>query len=162
MRWPRMRFTIRQVMVVTALVALVFAWMMERERRGYPLLAFEYKQDLGDEPFINPTKVKELVWPDRIVLEDGRVIVIEEGPVLEGDFSPESFKETEYLVDVTMGPDDSATVYLRKQRRVCTSGPRRRPIRIPIVPRAYYGNYRALFGKGRISPPVVSSFTGSI
>jgi hypothetical protein len=162
MRWSRMRFTIQRVMVLTALVGVVFAWMKERERRGYPLLTIEYYQDLGDEPYINPTKVKELVLPDRITLEDGRVIVIEDGPLLQGYSWPGVLRESGNIVDITTGPDDSVMVYQRKRGRACMSGPRRRPIRIPVIPRPYYGNYRALLGTGRISRPIVSSFTGSI
>ena len=82
MRLPRVRFTVRQVMVVVAVVGIALGWGADRVKG---LVTFEYIRLIENEPLVNPTNAAA-VDSFTLALEDGRLIRIEAGPLCEGSF----------------------------------------------------------------------------
>jgi hypothetical protein len=151
MRLPRVRCTVRRMMVAVALTGVVLAWAIDRARRGYPLVDFEYPHFIENEPLVNPTKLLAIEdWC--LVLEDGRMVRIEDGPLLEGMIGFEDPSRVDCFLDMETGADGSVTVHTLKATWHCGNGNRFRrrllPLRIPVFPRTAYHNYRALVGTG--------------
>ena len=153
MRRPRVRITIRRMMSMIVLVAILLAWGIDRSRKGRPLVQFDYQVVVENEPLKHPT-MATVARLSEIVLEDGRVIRVEGGPMVEGYFAiPEDQKQLEIEVEIETMPSDRVAIYTRLQHWGCPNCMRRyvAPLRIPIYPRIFYMNYRTLLAEGRIS-----------
>ena len=90
MRFPRVRFTLRSMMVIVALTGILLAAVIDQARRGRRLIDFTYDCLIENEPLVNPIKVRAIegdrivhdgdyihaIGKTRIVLEDGRIVLI--------------------------------------------------------------------------------------
>ena len=148
MKLPCLRFTVRRMMIAVALTALVLVWAIDRARRGYPLVVFEYPRYIENEPLLNRSKVVE--FGERgFTLADGRRLRIDNGPWCDARIGWEDLNRVE--LDVEPGPGDSVTIYTLQKRGVCGTCAANRhvpPIRFRLIPRIEYRNYRALVGTG--------------
>ena len=154
MRLPRVRFTVRWMMVAVALTGVILGWVADRTRRGYPIVIFEYVQWVDYEPLRHPRKVVAIDW-DKIALEDGRLLRCESGPLLEGmsvNLSEQPGSK-ECDVDVEDNSDGSVAVYISQDRLFCGTRPRRGilPLHVPVFRRIENLRYRALHGNFRIT-----------
>jgi hypothetical protein len=153
MKLPRVRFTVRRLMIAVALTALGLAWVSDRARRGYPLVVFEYAHYIEKEPFSGRTTFLDSSWRG-FTLADGRLLRIENGPWCEGMIGWEDRDHA--VLDIEYGPAGSIAVYtLQPEPGVCGNCAANcyvPPIRLPLMPRIKYRNYRALVGYGRIVP----------
>ena len=152
MRVPRVRLTVRRLMAAVAVTGALMGWASDRARRGYPLVLFEYPCVIENEPLVRPTKILA-IGEREIALEDGRLIRIEDGPLLVGKIGWEEPGRVASFVDVETGPSGSITVYTLQGRFACGTCERNRyrpPICIPLVARTVYRNYRALVGTGKV------------
>jgi hypothetical protein len=155
------------MMVMVALTGVLSAAVIDRARRGSRLIDLGYIRFVENEPLVNPTKVRaingDLVFLEggyvggidsaRLVLEDGREVLIEEGPLLQAAAVLEDPSERNCVVEVQTDVDGTATVF-KKQRRwfcgTCLYGSTPL-IRIPLFPRTINLNSRVLVGTGRIT-----------
>jgi hypothetical protein len=150
MRLPRVRYTVRQVMAVVAVVGITLGWSADRVERVRRLVTFEYNRLIENEPLDNPTNAVA-VDSTTLALEDGRVIRIGTGPLCDGCAVLKDVPGPEAcVVDLQTHPDGSATVHMLKPGWSCGNCSYRSPICIPLFPRTVYRNYRTLIGYGKV------------
>lgn len=151
MRRPRVQFTVRWMVGAVVLTGLVLAGMRDLDRRGYPLVVLDDPRYVDHEPLVRPTRLLA-IEADRLMLEDGRVVRIDEGPLLNGYFDFEDPSRRNSILDVETGAGGTVTVHTLQAHWSCGVWSRRRllPLRIPLFPRTEYRNYRALVGTGTL------------
>jgi hypothetical protein len=160
------------MMVIVALTGVLSAAVIDRARRGSRLIDLGYIRFVENEPLVNPTKVRAInrgrIFLDdgyvhardwaRIILEDGREVVINEGPLLQASLVLEDPSRGKCAVEVQTEADGSAKVHARERIWVCGSCLHRGPalVHIPLFPRTFYLNRKVLVGTGKIAEGAVS------
>jgi hypothetical protein len=152
MRGRFARVTTRRLMLVVAASGILLAWVIDRDRQGCPLVDFEYYRVVMNEPLVNAMKARAV---DRrvVLLEDGREIHIDSGPLYENlpDLR-DYFGSEEWVVDVEADSGGLATVYMLSQSWSC-GNTYVSPFRIPLFARTIYQNYRNAVATGRVVGP---------
>lgn len=158
MRLPRLRFSIRWLMIGVALSGGVMAWAADWVRKGNLLVGFEYVHEIENAPLVAPKKVVA-IEKGCAVLEDGRAIRIDGGMIANEIIRLDFLIEGDGLVDVETRADGSVGVFKLSPVFGCGNCMRRRPslVRIPIIPRDRYQKVRTLLGTGHV---VTTDVTG--
>jgi hypothetical protein len=162
MRFPRVRFTLRSIMVIVALTGMLMAALIDQSRGGRRLVDFEDVRYIKSKPLVNPTKVRaidraritedgfvQLLVNSRIALEDGRIVLIEDRPFRVDEQALDDLSQSEWFVEVQTQADGSATVYAKEPVWFYLNR-REALIHIPIFRRDVYTDRKLLVGTGRI------------
>jgi hypothetical protein len=146
----RVRFGLRVMMISIAVVAVLLSLGVDLVRR-WRLVDFVSIRYIENEPLNNPTRVIAIDGA-RFVLEDGRVVLVDNGPDPFGMLSEDDLSLRMFLVEVETRADGSVGIYKKQPAWFCgTCLNSARPlIRIPIVTRSIPLNRKELIGAGRI------------
>lgn len=179
MRLPRMRFTIRRMMIGLALLAALLAWGIEQARRSRLRFDFYDYRVADDEPLANPTEFSGL-HGNRVDLRGGWFLEVEAttwrdsnypavpwrpGDLecliagLEDEIARVGANGTPGIVDLEATPDGRTLLYVRKRSWACGTCLGPPPIHIPLFRRTVYRNRRLLIGIGKMNK-LTQPYTG--
>ena len=155
MRVPCVRFTIRKMMGMVALTGFLLPSCFDLIWE-YRIVDFETIRVVDNKPLHDPIRIMQIEPGESgssLILADGRVIVLEDGPLLAGEVSWEEEHWPSALVDVEPEPGGFARVYMSQLHWYCNSSPRSRRtpwLRIPLFTRIRERRFRHLIGRGKI------------
>jgi hypothetical protein len=170
MRLPRVRFSIRRMMIGMAFLTILLAWGIDQAKRSRLRFDFYDYRVVNDEPLVNPTEFFGIEG-NRVALGGRRLLEVEATTWTYSDDPPSPWTrpaDLEHLswglrdqlgrmksdgrpgiVDLQATPDGRTQLFVRNQPWYCGTGlgPL---IRIPLFRRTVYRNRRLLIGIGTL------------